>query len=135
MSKLWHRVNTYIKYDFREIVNPTSLPNSPDYVPPRKLTWGEILKVGPAHCTPSTLTVKVPQLLSKCVEQQPSAWQMFSYEIHLWSCTIQAIQGANRRYVDSWRASAEDEEELRRMTKAASETSLKDELCELCISA
>ncbi|DBB14836.1 hypothetical protein WJX82_000212 [Trebouxia sp. C0006] len=83
MSKLWHRVKTYIKYDFREIVNPTSLPNPPDYVPPRKLTWGEILK---------------------------------------------AIQGANRRYVDSWRASAEDEEELRRMTKAASETSLKDEL-------
>ena len=60
---------------------------------------------------------------------------MLSYEIHLWSYTIQAIQGANRRYVDSWRASAEDEEELRRMTKAACETSLKDELCEPCISA
>ncbi len=45
MSKLWHRVKTYIKYDIREIVNPTSLPNPPDYVPPRKLTWGEILKV------------------------------------------------------------------------------------------
>jgi len=52
------------------------------------------------------------------------------YETHLGSCTIQAIQGANRRYVDSWRASAEDEEELRHFKKTASETSLKDELCE-----
>jgi len=41
---LWHRVKTYIKYDFREIVNPTSLPNPPDYVPPRKLTWGQTYK-------------------------------------------------------------------------------------------
>ena len=66
MSKLWHRIKTYVKYDFREIVNPTSLPNPPDYVPPRKLTWGEIVKVGPAGCISSTLDAKVQQLLSKC---------------------------------------------------------------------
>lgn len=83
MSKLWQRFKTYVKHDFREIVNPTSLPNPPDYIPPEKLEWREIFKV---------------------------------------------VQDGNRRYIDSWRASAEDEEELRNLKKAASDSSLKDEL-------
>ena len=45
MSKAWHRLKHYLRHDFREIVNPTSLPNPPDYVPPRKVTWSEFWKV------------------------------------------------------------------------------------------
>lgn len=41
MVKAWHRVKSYIRYDLREIINPSSLPNPPDYVPPEKLTWQE----------------------------------------------------------------------------------------------
>lgn len=45
MSKGWHRLKHYLRHDFREIVNPTSLPNPPEYVPPRKVTWSEFWKV------------------------------------------------------------------------------------------
>lgn len=44
MSKGWHRLKHYLRHDFREIVNPTSLPNPPEYVPPRKVTWSEFWK-------------------------------------------------------------------------------------------
>ena len=45
MSKVWHRLKTYLRHDFREIVNPTSLPNPPEYVPPVKVTWSETWQV------------------------------------------------------------------------------------------
>lgn len=44
MSKAWHRLKNYLRHDFREIVNPTSLPNPPDYVPPEKGTWVDFWK-------------------------------------------------------------------------------------------
>lgn len=45
MRKVWHRLKTYLRLDFREIVNPTSLPNPPEYVPPKKQSWEETWKV------------------------------------------------------------------------------------------
>lgn len=45
MRKAWRRLKYYARYDLKEIINPTSLPNPPEYVPPEKLTWGELVKV------------------------------------------------------------------------------------------
>lgn len=45
MIKAWRRLKSYLKHDFRELVNPSSLPNPPDYVPPDKVAWKEHAKV------------------------------------------------------------------------------------------
>lgn len=36
---LWRRLRNYVRNDLREIVLPRPMPDPPDYVPPRKLTW------------------------------------------------------------------------------------------------
>lgn len=41
----WRRVLTYVRQDLREIFIPTSLPDPPEYVQPRRLSWRERIEV------------------------------------------------------------------------------------------
>ncbi len=45
------RVGYYLRYDLKEIITPSSIPNPPDYVEPPKRGVGNLWKVGSLpHC-------------------------------------------------------------------------------------
>lgn len=49
MLKLWRRASRYVRYDLREIVVPSSLPNPPSEKEPPPRTWKEcwqLVKIG-----------------------------------------------------------------------------------------
>ena len=75
MSKAWLRLKTYLRHDFREIVNPTSLPNPPEYVPPGKVTWSETWQVHARKLmqavTVRELRVVECHIISDCFGYQP----------------------------------------------------------------
>ncbi|KAH7330894.1 hypothetical protein KP509_20G007000 [Ceratopteris richardii] len=41
----WRRFRDYLRYDFKEIVLPSSLPDPPGTIPDPKLTWSELMHV------------------------------------------------------------------------------------------
>ena len=107
MIKTWHRVKSYIRYDLREIINPSSLPNPPDYVPPEKLTWRERRQARYLNAAYTSTGV----VSNSALDVRP-----------------QVIQEANRKYWKTWQASQETEEKLKDF-EPKHDDSLGSELC------
>ena len=83
----------YVQQDMREIFLPTSLPDPPGYVKPRKLNWRERFEV----C---------------CGLQWSRNFQGLSRQhIMTHSSHVQIVQGATQDYVASWTAEPEPVEQ------------------------
>jgi hypothetical protein len=63
----FRRLWDYIRYDLREIINPSSLPNPPGYVPPPRTPIKVWFKVSsaPAQYATRSRPQASPQLLPK----------------------------------------------------------------------
>lgn len=107
MHKAAHRLRAYLKRDFREIVNPTSLPNPPEYVPPEKFSWTETWRV--------SVTSWTHLCAAKCCC------------VHKHVMLLQIVQEANRKYRESWQSKEQPTND--NSIKDPTNSSLKDDLC------
>ena len=106
MSRVWHRVKRYVQYDLKEIVNPSSLPNPPDYVAPDKLTWQDWRRVNVQFACSDMRQRRVSHML----------------------LVIQVIREGNKKYWDGWRSSQEAAKELHEIHQSQENSSLRHEL-------
>ena len=127
MSKAWHRLKTYLRRDFREIINPTSLPNPPEYVPPGKVTWNETWQV---HARKLMQAFTARQLLvGRCHFMSVLCWTSSAVKHHNGA---QDIQGTNKKYWRTWQP-IQETHEGNELEKEKQDSSLKDELCKCAI--
>ena len=81
---------TYVRQDLREIFIPTSLPDPPEHVQPRKLTWRERIEV--RH---DSLVLR---------------WRLRQVS-DIASAAAQVMQEATQDYVASWKRAEPSREE------------------------
>lgn len=66
MLRIFRRIRVYLQHDLREIINPTSLPNPPDYIKRPRPTWRKVLTVQSSMQKPCKPTQTLRSMLTCC---------------------------------------------------------------------
>ena len=73
MKNVWRRLVVYIRYDLREIIAPSSLPDPANVQPERRLTLQEWRQVKSVHRTHACI-----QCHAFCMTAMPACFSMLS---------------------------------------------------------